>query len=267
MSSAPGETGQFREGSASAEKTDWGLQILEVDPSGVLPRTPADIRETSDDLLAYLPCSQVGEFSAGQVIYGPAEPCASLYLLISGEVRVSRTVAGGQPLVIDVYLPDEVFGESAFAGGRGRAEEAVAIGAAKLMTWPIREVEQLVNREPRLGLALVRLLSQRAMDFEDRIESFSSDTVERRLVRSLIRFSERFGRESADGFVRMMPLTHEILAQYVGTAREIVTHVMTQLRREGYVQYSRREISIRREALRDWLKIDARRPAGRSPTA
>ena len=91
------------------------------------------------------------------------------------------------------------------------------------------------------------------MEFGARIESFSSDNIGQRLVRSLIRFSERLGRESADGTTEMMPFTHELLSQYVGTSREIVTHYMNQLRRMGYLEYSRKGIMLRRQSLREWL--------------
>jgi CRP-like cAMP-binding protein len=55
----------------------------------------------------------------------------------------------------------------------------------------------------------------------------------------------------------MAPLTHELLAQYVGTSREIVTHYMNQFRKEGYLQYSRRGIVLDRHALGEWLRQSA----------
>jgi CRP-like cAMP-binding protein len=60
-----------------------------------------------------------------------------------------------------------------------------------------------------------------------------------------------------DGSVRMAPFTHELLSQYVGTSREIVTHYMNQFRRQGYLKYSRKEIILYREAFRDWLRQNA----------
>ena len=52
----------------------------------------------------------------------------------------------------------------------------------------------------------------------------------------------------------MMPLSHELIAQYVGTSREIVTHQLIQFRRKGYMRYSRKEIVVYREAFRELLK-------------
>ena len=215
-----------------------------------------DNRELLEDPLAYLPCSTIVEYSRGQLIYGRSQVSNSIYLVIDGKVKVCRTADDGRQVVVDIYQPDEFFGECAFLGEQHRTEEAVALDATKVMTWSIAEIEELVVRRPRLGIALVQLLVRRSQDFGARIESFSIDNIGRRLVRSLVRFSERLGRDSGDGSVDMMPFTHELLSQYVGTSREIVTHYMNQLRRQGYLKYSRKGISLNREALRDWLKRD-----------
>jgi CRP/FNR family cyclic AMP-dependent transcriptional regulator len=79
----------------------------------------------------------------------------------------------------------------------------------------------------------------------------------RRLARSLIRFSERLGSPQEDGTVCLPPFTHELLAQYVGTTREIITHYMIQFRRAGYVRYSRQNMALHQDALRDWLRHNA----------
>ncbi|HVY92988.1 MAG TPA: Crp/Fnr family transcriptional regulator [Bryobacteraceae bacterium] len=215
-----------------------------------------DNRELMEDPLAYLPCSTIVEYSRGQLIYGRSQVSNSIYLVIDGKVKVCRTADDGRQVVVDIYQPDEFFGECGFLGDKQRTEEAVALDATKVMTWSTAEIEELVVRRPRLGIALVQLLVRRSQEFGARIESFSIDNIGRRLVRSLIRFSERLGRDSGDGSVDMMPFTHELLSQYVGTSREIVTHYMNQLRRQGYLKYSRKGISLNREALRDWLRRD-----------
>jgi len=70
---------------------------------------------------------------------------------------------------VDIYQPDEFFGECAFLGEKQRVEEAVALDATKVMTWSTPEIEELVVRRPRLGIALVQLLVHRSMDFGARI--------------------------------------------------------------------------------------------------
>ena len=59
--------------------------------------------------------------------------------------------------------------------------------------------------------------------------------------------------------MRMAAFTHELLSQYVGTSREIVTHYMNQFRRQGYLQYSRRGIVLYRDAYEQWLRQNGKR--------
>ena len=228
-----------------------------VTPYLTTPPAPRPVGGSLEDPLAYLPCSTIVEYAKGQLIYGRSQVSNSIYLVIDGKVKVCRTADDGRQVVVDIYQPDEFFGESGFLGEQHRREEAMALDATKVMTWSTAEIEELVLRRPRLGIALVQLLALRSMDFGARIESFSIDNIGRRLVRALIRFSDRLGHQAPDGTTDMMPFTHELLSQYVGTSREIVTHYMNQLRREGYLQYSRKGIAINRDSLREWLKRDA----------
>ena len=210
-----------------------------------------------EDPLAHLPCSTILEYRKGQTIYSQEQPSSSIYLVIDGKVKVCRLADDGRQVVVDIYQPDEFFGESAFVAQSQRTELAVALENTKVMTWGVSEIEDIATRRPKLGIAFVQLLVERSMDFGSRIESFSVDNIARRLARALIRFSERLGHQTEDGSVQMIPFTHELLSQYVGTSREIVTHYMNQFRRQGYLRYSRKGILLHRDAMREWLRQES----------
>jgi CRP/FNR family cyclic AMP-dependent transcriptional regulator len=209
-----------------------------------------------EDPLPHLPCSRVVEYGRGQMIYNHDQPSTGLYLVIDGRVKVSRAADDGHQLVVDIYQRDEFFGESVFLNLRDDGEQATALENTKLMMWTRSAMERIIMLRPRLGFSLLRVLAQRTVDFTERIESFSVDNAALRLARSLIRFSERLGTEE-DGLVRMRPVSHELLSQYVGTSREIVTQYMNRFRRDGYLQYSRKGIVLQRDALREWLRLTA----------
>jgi CRP-like cAMP-binding protein len=197
------------------------------------------------------------EYRKGQTIYNQDQPSTSLYLVIDGKVKVARLADDGHQVVVDLYQPDEFFGESAFLSLPQRSEQATALEDTKLMAWSTQEIEDIIMKRPRLAVALLQIQVQRTLDLTRRIESFSADNIARRLARSLIRFSERLGTVEADGSVHMTAFTHELLSQYVGTSREIVTHYMNQFRRMGYLQYSRRGIVMYRDAFQQWLRQNA----------
>ena len=210
-----------------------------------------------EDPLAHLPCSTIVEYRKGQTIYNQDQPSTSLFLVIEGKVKVVRLADDGHQVVVDIYQSDEFFGESAFLSLAQRCEQATALEDAKLMAWATQEIEEIVMKRPRLAVALLQIQVQRTVDLTRRIESFASDNIARRLARALIRFAERLGTVEADGSVHMNAFTHELLSQYVGTSREIVTHYMNQFRRMGYLQYSRQGIVMYRDAFQQWLRQNA----------
>src|SRR5579863_1478926 len=99
-----------------------------------------------DDPLAHLPCSTILEYRKGQTIYSRDQPSTSIYLVIDGKVKVCRMADDGRQVVVDLYQPDEFFGESAFLGASQRTEVAMAIENTKLMTWTIGEIEEIATR-------------------------------------------------------------------------------------------------------------------------
>lgn len=206
-----------------------------------------------EDPLAYLPCSTIVSCRRGAIIYTQDEPANQFYLVISGKVRISRVSDDGRPMLVDIYRPDEFFGEGVFLNLPQRGEQAAAMEETRVMVWGASQLEDIMVKRPRLAVAMVQVLGQRSLDFVRRVESFSMEDIGQRLSRALIRFSDRMGERQDDGGIRILPLTHETLAQYVGTSREIVTHYMNRLRREGFVLYSRKNIVVYRDALREKL--------------
>jgi len=207
-----------------------------------------------EDPLAYLPYTGITEYAKGKVIYGKHRPSTAIHLVTSGKVQVGRLLEDGKHVVVDIYQPEEMFGESAFLGGANRFEQAKALEPTSVMTWSAEEVGQIILKRPELALAILQILTRRNMELADRIESFSVDSTAQRLARCLIRLSERMGTPDDPGSVRLDPFTHELLSQYIGTSREIVTLYMNQFRRQGYLQYSRRGIMVRLETLKAWMQ-------------
>lgn len=220
--------------------------------------TPPTVMERSktkiEDPLDYLPCSEIVVYQQGQVIYSPSHPPMGLHLVIDGKVKVSRTRPGGRSVILDIYRQDEFFGETALLFPQCTVEQAVAFGDLRLMRWSADQIRALAAGRPELTLGLTQLLVARSQDLVDRIESFSSEKVSQRLARTLVRFAERLGNNKNDGQFRMPPLTHELLAEYVGTSREIVTHNLNQFRREGFLDYSRAGMRLHRDALTSLLE-------------
>ena len=202
-----------------------------------------------EDPLAYLPRSTVREYRKGEVIYDESQPLAYLYLVLSGSVMVSRHTTRETYIVIDVYQPDEFFGESVLLGSPCCSELARAMEHSRVMSWTKDDVERIISRQPRLALAFIQVIVQRSAIFARRIESLCSENVQQRLARLFLQLARRTGTPDLNGCVRLKPMTHQLISRYLGTTREIVSVTMNRLKRLGYIRYSRSAIIVDNRSL------------------
>jgi CRP-like cAMP-binding protein len=226
-------------------------------PNGAKPSASREI----EDALMYLPRKGVTEYRKGQSIFDENQPSSGLHLVVQGRVEVAVPLDDGTQTVVDIFTTYDFFGESSLLGAAQvaqDAERAVALDAVTLMSWTQPEIEAQIEREPRLGVALMQMLVKRGLDYQERMESFALDKTPERVVRSLLRFAERLGTRTEDGSLKIPPLTHQIISEYVGTSREIVTFQMNYLRQKGLIQYSRKGIQVYVDALREYWEMQNR---------
>jgi len=210
------------------------------------PRSVRNLRE-QEDPLALLTATVPVKYECGAILYSEFKRAGHLHLIIRGTVKVSRRAAD-RSIVVDVYGPEEFFGECALLNLERPPEEAVALESTEVMRWTKREIEQLVLDRPLLGVALMQTLARRTIDLGARLQDCLGEKSAGRLLRSLIRFSERSGAAMDALWVHLMPITHQQLAEYTGTSRETVAHYMKEFRRQGLLHYSHQGIVLTQRA-------------------
>ena len=210
----------------------------------------------TEDALSYLPRKPVTTYRKGQRIFDEQNPSAGLHLVVRGRVKLSIPVEAGTESIIDIFGTDDFFGESALLGVPRYSERATAIDNSSLMSWTTREIEEQSDRQPKLGIALVQMLVRRGEDYQDRLQSMALEKTPERVARAMLHFAERFGTSTPDGSIQIPPLTHQLISEYVGTSREIVTYQMNRLRHRGVLRYSRTGIQVYPEALQACLASD-----------
>ena len=211
--------------------------------------------ETHDreDALAYLPRKGIIQYQQHQIIYDEHHPSSGLSLIIEGRVKVTTAMGNRAETVVGILGADQFFGERALLGNNPHRERAAAMEKTALMSWSAAEVETLIERQPRLGLALMQILVERCLEFGERLQVFAYERATDRLAWGLIRFT-RSGTPQPDGAVSIPPLTHQVLSEYIGTSREVVSASMSEFRHRGFVRYSRKAIVIYPEALAEHLR-------------
>ena len=161
----------------------------------------------------------------------------------------SRAIRGLRSLAV----PREgLFGECSLvdADGQGRA---IPLDRVEVMAWSRAEIQHQIEAVPRLGLALLEEFVMATHDLEDRVQAMATRKIPERVMLSLLQLQRTLGERLADGAMRMAGLTHMVIAEHVGTSREIVSAQMSRLRRLGMIRYSRRYIEIDCQAIEQAL--------------
>jgi CRP/FNR family transcriptional regulator, cyclic AMP receptor protein len=122
-------------------------------------------------------------------------------------------------------------------------------------------VQQLIESNPQVGIAMVRLLSERLREAEVRLAELAHQQVPARLANLILRLSTKEGIMSREGISIDTPYTHRQLGTMIGANREAVSRAMTELREAGIVEVVGRRIHIRdQDALE--REAEARRVVG-----
>ena len=207
-----------------------------------------------EDPLTYLPRKAIVEFPKHRIIYDEHHPPESLYVVILGRVKTTTTADEGLDTISRIVSSEGLFGETSLVGPVARHGSAVALDNVTLMSWTRGEIEQQVEREPKLGIALAQYLVRECIRLQDRIASMAMYKTPERVMLAFVQLAASLGTPQPDGSQRIASLTHHTIAEYVGTSREIITFQMNRLRRLGLIRYSRKTIDIQVREIRAALR-------------
>jgi len=191
---------------------------------------------------------------AQQSIYAPGDDDDAMYLIESGQVKLSMSSAAGQDCLLAIYTAGEVFGESCFAGPGKRFESAAAMQSTVVRRAPRREFLAEVRQASAID-SLVRHLAARMAERQTAVFDLVTMDAERRLAKVLLQFAEKLGTED-DPYLRIeQRISQEELSQIVGTTRPRITAFMQRFRRLGIIENSRqRAISVHRQRAREFVE-------------
>lgn len=180
----------------------------------------------------------------GKVFYTPGETGEVLFILKRGRVNLYRINPDGKKLITATIGPGTVFGEMSLVGQGMYDTFAEAAEECTLCVMSRSDVEHLLLSKPRVGLRFMELMANRLREVEARMETVAFKSVAARLASSLLQLAE-------DAHGQIVGVSHQDLADMVGTYRETVTRILNEFRNEGYVDLGRLHLTVLQpEALR-----------------
>ena len=165
-------------------------------------------------------------------------------LLASGRVKICSFTAAGKQAILAFIEPGELFGELALIDTGEREEYAEAVEASTVILIPGEEMHRLMESHSNFSLGITKLMGLRRRRIERRLKYLLFRSNRERLIHLLLELVETYGRSTAEGVLLDIKLSHQDLANIVGSTRETVTVVLGELQTEGFVRLGRRKIVI-----------------------
>jgi len=174
----------------------------------------------------------------GRVFYRPEEPGEVLFILKEGKVQLYRISPEGKKLVITTLGSHTLFGEMALLGAKMHNTFAEAVEDCLICVMSRNDLERLILSKPQVALRILEITGRRLRDAEERLENMAFKGIPARLASMLLRLAEEQGTSEITG------LTHQDLAESVGTYRETATQVLNDLKAAGYIDIGRKRITV-----------------------
>ena len=212
---------------------------MTADVKSILRRTDL-LRSAPDEVLdAVATASRLRVFRRGQVVFTRGDPSDTLFVVISGRVKVVVRSADGGELTLTIIQPGGVFGELGIADGGPRSADADALDECQLLLVPLETVQGICAREPPVVQALLNSTTATLR----RLTEAASDLVFLDLPRRVAKVLLSLPRDG-DGVIRPA-LSQEELAHQAGGTRQSINATLRGFERRGWIEVHDRVVTIK----------------------
>lgn len=196
------------------------------------------------DTLGYLENVAVSKtYPKNTVLFSRGDETNALYIIETGKVKSLLMDEDGREMILNIHGPGECFGEIALIDGQPRSATMMTKETTRVVLIYKKDFLAVLERSRDFAMNLMNLLIERLRRATDKIESLAFQDVYGRVVNILLQLSE-----DADGrkIVRE-PLTHQEIANMVGSSREMVSKIIKEMTVGGYLSIEKKSITINKQ--------------------
>jgi CRP-like cAMP-binding protein len=193
-------------------------------------------------------------FRKGEKVYSQGNLADAIFLIQSGKVKMTVVSSGGKEAVIGMLSAHSFLGEGALVGQTLRVSTSTAMEASVIIRIEKQVMGRALLEQPELSEKFIAALLVRNIDLEEDLCDQLFNHSEKRLARVLLKLARLPQHANAED-ARMPMLSHETLAEMVGTTRSRITFFMNKFRTMGLIDYNG-ELTVRTELLTDLVLHD-----------
>jgi CRP/FNR family cyclic AMP-dependent transcriptional regulator len=193
-------------------------------------------------------------FRKGEKIFSQGDLADSIYFIQTGRIKITVVSAAGKEAVLAMAGPHDFLGEGSLVNQPLRVSTATTLEPSTVFRIEKRAMLRSLHEQSELSEKFMALLLTRNIDLEEDLCDQLFNHSEKRLARVLLKLARLREHEvAADASIPV--LSHETLAEMVGTTRSRITHFMNKFRRMGLIDYNG-TLTVRTEMLTDLVLHD-----------
>ncbi len=197
------------------------------------------------DLLRIAQAARRRQVPAGTFLFHQGDPAEVIYVPVQGHLKLTQITPEGHEVVLRYVGVGEMSGATAVFGDTAYPASAETVENAVLLAWDNETITVLIGHYPRLGLNILHLLSVRLQELQDRLREMSTERVERRIARALLRLVSQLGRTAETGVLIDLPLSRQDLANMTGTTLYTVSRILSRWEEEDIIEAGREKVLIK----------------------
>lgn len=188
----------------------------------------------------------VKKFTKGCLIVNQDDHGDTLYIVISGNVKVSLLNEDGKEIVLSFLKEGDFFGELSLLDDEPRSASIIVVEDAALFLLTRGQFYQLITSYPVILKKVIKEICARLRRADEKIKSLAFFDVYERTIRVLQQLARDRGMKTKNGIEVLQAPTHQELSTIVGTSRETITRIIKVLKKDrSLVSYKGRRVVLR----------------------
>jgi CRP/FNR family cyclic AMP-dependent transcriptional regulator len=179
--------------------------------------------------------------SRATTIMGAGDATDSLYIVLSGRLKVMMSDSDGKEVILAILGPGEIFGEMGLIDDEPRSASVVSLEPCELLSLSKRDFRKCLAENFEMSMAVMRGLVRRLREADRKIGSLALLDVYGRVSRLLLDMAETVNGEK----IVTKRLPKQDIAKMIGASREMVSRVMKDLQVGGYIEMRGSNIVLR----------------------
>lgn len=205
---------------------------------------PLFSRLESADITAVLEKATSRRYDAGQIVFEEGTAAAAFYLLLDGTIRVARITPDGDQ-VTSLHIPaGQLFGIAHALGRDTYPATAIAASELVVLCWPTDLWDGFAARYDGFASETYKSVGARLGEMNNRIVEMSTQHVEQRVARALLRLANQSGKPVAHGIEIGFPITRQDVSELTGTTLHTVSRLLAAWEKDGLVSSQRKRITL-----------------------